>query len=218
VNAGLRLPVNAFLAQLPEESILFDTGASNVWHPTMGSIYQSLEEAGIARDSIDTVAFTHTHIDHINGIIEPDGQLAFPQVKRVMVPEAEIELYMQEKRLSKTFAFVTPVKAGDKISIDVAAEAAIGHEVGHMAYRIKLGAIEILIWGDIIHAPSVQFASPDVTWEFDTDQDQARETRKRILDSCAGGSVIVAGAHLQFPGLGFVKRVAEGSFRFESIA
>jgi hypothetical protein len=101
VNGKLRLSVNAFALDDGESVSLIDTGASNAWLPSMGLLPQALSEAKIAPERIRTVAFTHTHIDHINGLILPNGRDAFPQLSRLLVPKAELGLFRAEARLER---------------------------------------------------------------------------------------------------------------------
>src|SRR5262245_16110384 len=93
VDGNLRLSVNAFLILDGVQRILIDAGAANAWEPTMGSLLGALEEAGVARGDVTTVAFTHTHLDHINGIVAADGSDAFPNLARLFVPREEIPLF-----------------------------------------------------------------------------------------------------------------------------
>ncbi len=62
--------------------------------------------------------------------------------------------------------------------------------------------------GGLVHNAAVQFAKPDVTIEFDLDQQQAASSRRKLYKQTAAGKSLVAGAHLPFPGLGHVR--AEG--------
>ncbi len=83
---NLRLSVNAFFVTDGTRSVLIDTGASNAWHdPTMGLIYDALDEAGIDRAQVTDVAITHKHEDHISGLIAPDGSEAFTKLQRVWI-------------------------------------------------------------------------------------------------------------------------------------
>lgn len=91
VDGNLRLSVNAFALDDGTDVTLIDTGASNAWHPTMGLLPQALREASIAVDRVRTIAFTHTHLDHIHGLILPDGGDAFPQLSRLLVPKEELD-------------------------------------------------------------------------------------------------------------------------------
>src|SRR5262249_16417090 len=72
VGGNLRLSVNAFALENGADVTLIDTGASNAWHPTMGLLPLAMREANIDVQRIQTIAFTHTHIDHINGLILPN--------------------------------------------------------------------------------------------------------------------------------------------------
>ena len=87
VDGRLRLSVNAYALDDGESVTLIDTGASNAWLPSMGALPRALSEAKIAPERIRTVAFTHTHIDHINGLVLPNGRDAFPELSRLLVPK-----------------------------------------------------------------------------------------------------------------------------------
>jgi metal-dependent hydrolase (beta-lactamase superfamily II) len=67
----------------------------------MGSLLRALEEAGVARDTIGTVALTHTHEDHVNGLVAAGGSEAFPNLKRLFVPQEEIQLFDDIDRVAR---------------------------------------------------------------------------------------------------------------------
>jgi len=213
VDGKLRLSVNAFLIIEGDQRILIDAGAANAWEPTMGSLLEALAEAGLAREDIGTVAFTHTHEDHINGIVAADGSDAFPKLDRLLVPKEEIPLFDKEARLARFRHRRSPLENGFKLSPSVTARQAHGHAVGHTAFEVTNAGETLLIWGDIVHVPSIQFARPEITWEYDTDQAEARATRERLMRRASKPGFFVAGAHLDFPGIG---RIAEedGGYRY----
>lgn len=213
VDGKLRLSVNAFLVIDRGEYILIDTGAANAWLPTMGGLLDALAEAGVARESIGTVALTHTHEDHVLGLVAADGSDAFPALERLFVPQEEIAMFDGFERLARFRERRLPIAAGFKVSADVTAVQADGHEVGHTAYEVSSAGESLLIWGDVVHVPSIQFARPELTWEFDADQDRARSTRHELLRRTARPNAFVAGAHLEFPGLGTVAESGAG-FRY----
>jgi glyoxylase-like metal-dependent hydrolase (beta-lactamase superfamily II) len=216
VDGNLRLSVNAFAIDDGNLITLIDTGASNAWHPSMGLLPQALREANIAVDRIRTIAFTHTHIDHINGLILPDGKYAFPQLSRLLVPKEEIDLFRAEARLTPFHERAETFEAGRRIGGNVEAIAAPGHEVGHTCFRVSSGSENILVWGDIVHVPSIQFEHPELTWEFDNDQEKARASRLRIMALAADNAYCIAGAHLDSPGVGLIARAGVG-FRFDPV-
>jgi glyoxylase-like metal-dependent hydrolase (beta-lactamase superfamily II) len=216
VDGKLRLSVNAFLVIEQDRHILIDTGAANAWEPSMGLLLGALAEAGVARESIGTVAFTHTHSDHINGLVAEDESDAFPNLQRLFVPQEEIAAFDRSERLARFRQRRVPFADGFPMSDSITAVHAPGHEVGHKAFEVASGGEALLIWGDIVHVPSIQFARPELTWEFDRDQAQARITRAAMLDRAARSGVFVAGAHLDFPGIGSITRAGD-AYRFSPV-
>ena len=212
----LRLSVNAFLIMDGDERVLIDAGAANAWEPTMGSLLDALAEAGVGRDEIRTVTFTHTHLDHINGIVAADGSDAFPKLERLLVPREEIPLFDQDQRLTRFRRFRSPLDFGFKLSANVTAVEAHGHEVGHTAFEISNAGETLLLWGDLVHVPSIQFARPELTWEYDADQAAARSTRERLMRRASQAHCFVGGAHHDFPGIGTIVEAGTG-FRYNPL-
>lgn len=209
VDGKLRLSVNAFLIIDGNQHILIDTGAANAWEPTLGVLIGALNEAGIAREAIGTVALTHTHSDHVNGLVAADGSDAFPNLERLFVPREEISMFDDEERLARFHQRRLPLDDGLKLSASIRSIQARGHEVGHTAFEVSSAGDTLLVWGDVVHVPSIQFARPELSWEFDTDQLQARATRQSMLARAARPNVFVAGAHLDFPGIGAVTEAGD---------
>ena len=213
VQGKLRLSVNAFLVIDGDQHVLIDTGAANSWDPTMGLLTRALAEAGVDGNEITTVALTHTHEDHGNGLVAADGSDAFPNLQCLLVPKEEIRLFDDNERLLRFRGRRSPITDAYEVSLHITALAAHGHEVGHTAYEVTNSGETLLIWGDIVHVPSIQFARPELTWELDANQDQARATRLKLLHNAARPNFHVAGAHLEFPGVGTVSE-HEGSYSF----
>ncbi len=213
VEGKLRLSVNAYLIIDGDRHILIDTGAGNAWDPTMGLLPRALAEAGIDPGQIDTVALTHTHLDHFAGLVANDGSDAFPAMQQLLVPIQEIPHFKGSARMKNLHARAQGFEDGHAVSERVTAVHAPGHEVGHSGFMVQGVDARLLIWGDIVHVPSLQFDFPAVTWELDGDQDQARATRRRIFALAAAPDTYVAGAHLDFPGVGKVMK-SGGSFRY----
>jgi glyoxylase-like metal-dependent hydrolase (beta-lactamase superfamily II) len=204
VEGKLRLSVNAFLVIDGGQHILIDTGAADSWLPTMGSLLRALEEAGVARESIRTVALTHTHEDHVNGLVAAGGSDAFPNLDRLFVPQEELQLFDSIDRVARFRQRRLPLGDGFSLSANVTTVPAHGHELGHTAFEVSSEGETLLIWGDTIHVPSIQFTRPELTWELDADQNQARSSRQSLLRRAVQPHFFVAGAHLNFPGVGTV--------------
>src|SRR4051794_41307804 len=72
--------------------ILIDTGSGpGAYNQTKGELGQlpyNLAAAGIDPSAIDLVVISHFHGDHVNGLLDPNNKLAFPNAE-VLVPAGE---------------------------------------------------------------------------------------------------------------------------------
>ncbi|MGW1742318.1 MBL fold metallo-hydrolase [Nocardia sp. NPDC001965] len=209
VDGNLRLAVNAFYITDGARSVLVDTGASDAWHdPTMGLIYTALDEAGIDRARIGDVAITHNHEDHVSGLIAPGGAAAFPGLERVWIGAGDTSVFTG--RLEPIRDRVVPVSEKVAINDWLTAVPTPGHTPGHTVYDVSSGTGHLLVWGDTVHVPTLQFERPNVSWELDGDRPRARAARADLLEQLTRPDHFVAGAHLDSPGIARVTRDGDG--------
>ncbi|MBS2533626.1 MBL fold metallo-hydrolase [Catenulispora sp. NF23] len=206
---NLRLSVNAFFITDGARSVLIDTGASDVWHvPGMGLIYAALDEAGIDRAQVTDVAITHRHEDHVSGLIAPDGSEAFTELERVWIGAGDTSVFTG--RLAPLRDRVVPVSEAVAINAWTTAIPTPGHTPGHTVYAVRSSTGHLLAWGDTVHVPTLQFDQPNVSWELDGDQPQARAARAALLAQLTQPQHFVAGAHLDSPGIARVSAAGDG--------
>lgn len=212
VGGRLPLPVRAFLVRGRAGTLLIDAGAAAAWHKGLGQLGAALAEAGTGPQEVDLVALTHTHIDHLSGLVDGDGGLAFPNAQRVLVATEELMAFRAEPRMAPVLPRLVPLEQGDGPLSGVVAVNAPGHSPGHMAFLVEG---RLLIWGDLVHHP-LQFARPEVTWKFDEAPDQARATRAALFEQVIKKGWLVAGAHLPHPGIGRLAQAGAG-FAFHPV-
>ncbi|MGL4289475.1 MAG: MBL fold metallo-hydrolase, partial [Phreatobacter sp.] len=229
-------PVNTYLINSGDRLVMIDTGTATAMGPTLGLMPKNLAAAGVTPDQVDVVLMTHLHPDHANGLISADGKPFFPNAEVVVagteydfwndqgimnqapkdvqaffqMAQAAVKPYADARRLRR-------ISADGEVVPGIAAIAAPGHTPGHTGYRITSGDQQLLVWGDIVHAAAFQFARPDWSIAFDTDQAMAAASRKRMFDMTAADRITIAGMHLPFPGIGHVVRDGEG-YRFVPIS
>lgn len=199
-DGKVRLDVNTFLVRTDTDLLLIDTGASTSWDDTMGALPDSMARIGMEQARITQIALTHTHRDHVNGLLLDDGGPAYRNLEKLFVAAEEENRIRERDDLSFYHRTLTPVRDGDEIVSGVTALSAHGHSAGHTCYKVASGTDTLLIWGDIVHVADIQFADPRIAWQYDEDQTQAVETRRQVLDQVLDGGWTVAGAHIAFPG------------------
>ena len=212
VGGRLPLPVRAFVVTGPAGRLLIDAGAGDAWHKGLGRLPEALVEAGSGPQEVDVVALTHTHIDHLSGLVDADGGLFFPNARRVFVATEELMAFRAEPRMIPVLPRLMPLEQGDGPLPGVVAVNAPGHSPGHMAFLVEG---RLLIWGDLVHHP-LQLAQPEVTWKYDEDPDQARATRAELFERILDEGWLVAGSHLPHPGIGRLER-AGAAYAFHPV-
>lgn len=222
-----RLAVNCYLVYLADRLVLIDGGCGAVFGPSLGRLAGNLAALGVKPADIDTVLVTHLHPDHVGGLVDAGGQAVFPNAELVVhavesaywsdpavlaaAPEGQEQ---QAVRLSlatiAAYRDRTRSVTGGEVLGGVTAVPAPGHTPGHTGWLIASGGDGLLVWGDIVHLPGLQFARPDAGMAFDVDGALAIATRRRILDMAATDRLCVAGMHMDFPGFGHVVRAGSG--------
>ena len=222
-----RTAVNAFVVDGSDGPILVDAGAGASMGPALGRLPSNLAAAGHAPEDVALILATHLHPDHVGGAVDERGRAAFPRAELVVsAPEraywtdAAIRAAAPEAFRSFFDLAVTVLDAyGDRLRV-VEGEAEIapgltalplpGHTPGHMGFALASGSEALLLWADTVHVPPVQISRPAVGVGFDVDPAQAAGTRAALLDRVAADRLMVAGAHMAFPGMAHIEAVGEG--------
>ncbi|MBB3019587.1 glyoxylase-like metal-dependent hydrolase (beta-lactamase superfamily II) [Microvirga lupini] len=209
---------------------LIDTGNGDMGAPTSGRWMANFRAAGFDPAQVNTVVISHFHGDHINGLRLKDGTAVFPNAE-VMVPAAEWAFWMDEARMNQApeamkgaFQGVRRVfgpiannvkryEMDKEVVPGLTAVAAPGHTPGHTVYMLSSGSGKLMIMSDTTNHPALFVRNPDWSAVFDMDADQARATRRRLLDMAASERAQVAFYHAPFPATGHIAKEGNG-FRF----
>jgi glyoxylase-like metal-dependent hydrolase (beta-lactamase superfamily II) len=222
------LTINCFMIRTSDRTVLVDSGFAGKTE-LVGRLAENLKAINVAPGDIDTIVMTHMHPDHEAGLTDSSGKALFPKAELVLhenelafwkddgamaraTPEGKGDFHLARAALGAYGDRVRTVKT-DQVAPGVRAFPTPGHTPGHTAWLIESNGDGLLIWGDIIHFPGMQFAFPDTSVAYDIDPAAAAEARKKVLKFAAGEKLRVAGVHLDFPTFGHVVS-SGGSYRF----
>lgn len=228
LKAPVETSVNAFLINTGEKLVLVDTGAGTLFGPTLGKLVANLKAAGYQPEQVDAILITHMHPDHVGGLMTGE-QRTFPNAT-VHVDKADADYWLNADNMQKAPAdaqgmfqgamgMLTPYSKADKLKTftgdtelvpGIKSIGAHGHTPGHSNYAVESKGQKLVLWGDLLHVASVQFADPSVTIQFDSDSKAAAAQRKKAFADAAKQGYWVGAAHVSFPGLGHVAPEGKG--------
>lgn len=233
-DGQLKTSNHSLIIETPARRIIVDTSLGNdkkdrpvsAWNNLRTPFLSDLAEAGYPADSIDTVLFTHLHMDHVGWnthLVDGVWVPTFTNSRHLMVREeydhwrANAETATDGIHRSYAAAFVDSVQpvveAGlvDLVSDDyqVCDEVRListpGHTAGHTSVEITSAGERAIITGDCIHHPC-QLTHPEWTSAGDLDAEQATHTRRQLLSSLANDQALLIGTHFAGPTAGHVVR------------
>lgn len=210
----LEVSVQPLLVRADQRVLLFDTGAGGMFGPTTGHVMMSFGDAGVARDSVTDIFISHSHGDHVGGLVTADGKLAFPNAA-IHISKPEWEFLSGQKDMAALVAAVTPkvdaFKPGSELVPGVVKAVEIkGHTPGHSGYRITSGSESLLYVGDSMHHSVLSVQKPEWTIAFDTDNAVATASRTALINELAASGQRVYAVHFPFPGLGKMEKREAG--------
>ena len=227
----IQLVNNVTVIRGPSDVILVDAGTGPRHQPTAGKLAANLAAAGIPPASITKVLLTHGHPDHLWGVLDAGDTPVYPNASYI-VSAVEWDLWADPDVARKLSAAVSTdriisgaknhfarikdkvkmVRGGDEIASGVRVIDTPGHTQGHLSVEVT-GGDGLLIAGDALTHGAISFQHPSWRVPVDHEADRGVATRLRLLDRLAADKLRLVGAHLPFPGYGWVER-KDGAYRF----
>jgi glyoxylase-like metal-dependent hydrolase (beta-lactamase superfamily II) len=232
----LKLSVHSWLLQVGGKKILIDACCGNnkvkparpFWHMLNVPYLERLAAVGAHPHEIDMVMCTHLHHDHVgwntqleNGRWVP----TFPNA-RYVISKPDFEYFQKldaDPQLGPaeqgTFReCVLPiVEAGradlvtgpHRLDDHLEIVPAPGHSAGHVVFKLESGGQHAVFIGDVFHH-LLQVYYPHWNFPKNSDVEQARASRRRVLADCASSGALVLPCHVGAPFAGRIEATAAG--------
>lgn len=228
-HGNLMASMHSWLLRLPGCNVLVDgcigDGKDRMpfrdWHELGTDWSANLAAAGVGPEDIDYVMCTHLHVDHVGwNTVLRDGRWVptFPNA-RYLFARSEVAFFSERRAAENSAAFdavsdkvwddsVLPVlEAGLADLIDgehellpgrLRLEPTPGHTPGSTTLVLHDGADQALFTGDCIHHP-VQVLRPEWNSAYCEIPEQARATRRALLERLADRPALLMPAHFAAP-------------------
>jgi glyoxylase-like metal-dependent hydrolase (beta-lactamase superfamily II) len=232
----IKLSVHSWLLQIGRQKILVDACCGNnkvkpgrpFWHMLNVPFLERLAAAGARPEEIDYVMCTHLHHDHVGWNTQlRDGRWVptFPNA-RYVISKTDFEYYRKldsddataPAEMGTFRECVLPlVEAGraDLVSGDhclnehIELMPAPGHSAGHVVFKLEAAGERAVFTGDVLHH-LLQVYYPDWNFPKNSDPEQARASRRRVLEHCASSGALVLPAHVGAPFAGHIEATGRG--------
>jgi glyoxylase-like metal-dependent hydrolase (beta-lactamase superfamily II) len=232
----IKLSVHSWLLQTGKQKILIDCCCGNnktkpgrpFWTMLNVPYLDRLAAAGARPEEIDFVMCTHLHHDHVgwntqlsNGRWVP----TFPKA-RYVISKPDFDYYRKidadpknEPAEMGTFreCVLPVVEAGraelvtgpHRLNDHLEILPAPGHSAGHVVFKLTSGGEHAFFIGDVFHH-LLQVYYPDWNFPKNSDADQARASRRMVLEQCAAMGALVLPGHVGAPFAGRIEATAKG--------
>lgn len=239
LDAGaLVIDMGGFLVRTPDRVILIDAGVGNgkvrpnpSFHLRQDDWLGLLARIGVAVEDVDTVLFTHLHVDHVGFATtwsEGCWVPTFPNARYHTTtaewdywtsPAAAAEFdrlgdYISDSISPLQVAGVLELSPPDlRVTDEVRLVPASGHTPGNVCVEVRSQGMRAVFAGDMIHHP-LQLAFPGRSTDYCIDDRAATVARGELLRSM-GPQDLLFPAHFAGAIPGRVLAEADGAYGFD---
>ncbi len=230
---NVQLNENILIANIGGQLVQFDSGVGTdpdfgrgFFGAGTGHVIPHMRAAGIDPADIDIVAITHTHPDHVWGLVDPAGTPYYPNAQIAVSREdfnywtdlSHVETapnqHMKDHFLGAhknlmpyaEAGRITWLSDGTQVAPGVTAVATPGHSPGHVVFRIDSDGETLIVWGDLCHHQVLLLQRPEWAFQFDYERSAATAQRWRVYEMVESARSSVLAYHFPFPGLGHLKK------------
>jgi glyoxylase-like metal-dependent hydrolase (beta-lactamase superfamily II) len=209
-----RLNFGCYLITDGDRTVMIDSGIGDIAQEDMtaGLMPAAVDALGIARESVETVIYTHMHYDHIGGS-RRGGRIVFPNARHLFHDKewdhwrtVDDEFGAAARKIMEPLFDADVVDFTDS-DIDVipgvTAVESFGHTPGHLTVSIVSDGTRTIVGGDVSNHP-FQVEHPHWSLPVDGDPALAGTTRDRLFERIKDTDVTFVAPHYPMPGIGTI--------------
>jgi glyoxylase-like metal-dependent hydrolase (beta-lactamase superfamily II) len=237
VATGLiKLSVHSWLLQIGKQKILIDACCGNqksrpmrpFWNMLNTPYLDRLAAAGARPDEIDLVMCTHLHHDHVGWNTQlRDGRWVptFANARYVF-SKPDFEYYLKADADPQTAPVefgtfrecVLPIVDAGRadlvagpyaLSDHIEIVPAPGHSAGHVVFKLNSKGQRAIFIGDVFHH-LLQVHYPHWNFPKNADAEQARISRRMVMEHCAAADALTLPCHVGYPFAGYIAATKNG--------
>lgn len=238
----LVIDMGGFVVQTPGRTVLVDAGVGNGkarpnpnFERRDDNWFALLRRIGVQPDDVDTVVFTHLHIDHVGFATRFDGSRwvpAFPRARH-LTTAAELDFWTGETardEVARLGDYITdsvlPLRDAGVLDIvepdlqicpELRLLPAPGHTPGNVCVEVSSQRQRAVFAGDMVHH-ALQLAFPAMSTDFCVHAARATEARQELLRDIADRDVLLFPAHFPNSAPGRIVTDPTGGYRYEVVA
>jgi glyoxylase-like metal-dependent hydrolase (beta-lactamase superfamily II) len=207
-----RLNFGCYLITDGDRTVMIDSGIGEIAQEgmTAGLMPAAVDALGIARESVETVIYTHMHYDHIGGS-QRGGSIVFPNARHLFHTKewdhwkaVDGEFGAAARKIMKPLFdsdVVDFIDTDTEVISGITAIESFGHTPGHLTVSIVSGDTRTIVGGDVSNHP-FQVEHPHWSLPVDDDPVLAGATRDRLFERIKDTETTFAAPHYPMPGIG----------------